>query len=45
MLTMQTNFRDIDFADDTLSPTSKPLIPGGWQLTWQISTLVSGWSN
>jgi len=41
-LTMQTNFRDIDFADDTLSPTSKELIPGGWQLTWQYSNLVSG---
>ena len=42
MLTMQTDFRDIDFADDTLSPTSKQLIPGGWQLTWQYSNLVSG---
>ena len=41
-LTMQTNFRDIDFADDTLSPTSKQTIPGGWQLTWQYSNLVSG---
>ena len=42
MLAMQTNFRDIDFADDTLSPTSKQLIPGGWQLTWQYLNLVSG---
>jgi inner membrane protein involved in colicin E2 resistance len=42
MLTMQTNFPDIDFADDTLSPTSKRPIPGGWQLTWQYSNLVSG---
>jgi inner membrane protein involved in colicin E2 resistance len=42
MLTMQTNFRDIDFADDTLSPTSKELIPGGWQLMWQYSNLISG---
>jgi inner membrane protein involved in colicin E2 resistance len=42
MLTMQTNFRDIDFADDTLSPTSKQRILGGWQLTWQYSNLVSG---
>ena len=41
-LVMQTNFRDIDFADDTLSPNSKRLIPGGWELTWQYSTLVSG---
>lgn len=42
MLTMQTNFPDIDFADDTLSPTSKQPILGGWQLTWQYSNLVSG---
>ncbi|MGA7422426.1 MAG: inner membrane CreD family protein [Candidatus Sulfotelmatobacter sp.] len=42
VLTMQTNFRDIDFADDTLSPTSKELVSGGWQLTWQYSNLVSG---
>jgi inner membrane protein involved in colicin E2 resistance len=42
VLTMQTNFRDIDFADDTLSPTSKELVPGGWQLTWQYLNLVSG---
>ncbi|MGA9391745.1 MAG: inner membrane CreD family protein [Candidatus Sulfotelmatobacter sp.] len=42
MLTMQTNFRDIDFADDTLSPTSKQPIPGGWQLTWQYANLISG---
>lgn len=42
-LMMQTNFRDIDFADDTLSPTSKLRVPGGgWQLTWQYSNLVSG---
>ncbi|HXJ86476.1 MAG TPA: inner membrane CreD family protein [Candidatus Binatia bacterium] len=41
-LVMQTNFKDIDFADDTLSPTSKLLADGGWQLTWQYSNLVSG---
>jgi len=42
LLVMRTNFRDIDFADDTHSPTSKTLIPGGWELTWQYSNLVSG---
>ena len=41
-LVMQTNFRNIDFADDTLSPTSKLTVPGGWQLTWQYLNLVSG---
>jgi inner membrane protein involved in colicin E2 resistance len=42
MLTMQTDFRDIDFADDTLSPTSKSVIPAGWELTWQYSNLIAG---
>jgi inner membrane protein involved in colicin E2 resistance len=42
VLTLRTNFRDIDFADDMLSPTSKEVVPGGWQLTWQYSNLVSG---
>ena len=42
LLVMRTNFRDIDFADDTLSPTSKLLIPEGWELTWQYSNLISG---
>jgi inner membrane protein involved in colicin E2 resistance len=42
LLTMHTNFKDIDFADDTLSPTSKQRISDGWQLTWQYSNLLSG---
>lgn len=41
-LTMSTNFKDIDFADDTLSPTSKQEQPPGWRLTWQYSNLISG---
>ena len=41
-LIMQTNFRNIDFADDTLSPSSKALIPRGWELKWEYSNLVSG---
>ena len=41
-LTMATNFREIDFADDTLSPTAKEEQPGGWRLTWQYSNLISG---
>jgi inner membrane protein involved in colicin E2 resistance len=42
VLTMRTDFRDIDFADDMLSPTSKQIIPGGWELKWQYSNLISG---
>jgi len=41
-LVMLTNFRAIDFADDTLSPSAKLLTADGWQLTWQYSNLVSG---
>jgi inner membrane protein involved in colicin E2 resistance len=42
VLTMTTNFKDIDFADDTLSPTTKESQPAGWRLTWQYSNFVSG---
>ena len=42
VLTMTTNFKDIDFADDTLSPTAKQQQPAGWRLTWQYANLVSG---
>jgi inner membrane protein involved in colicin E2 resistance len=41
-LTMQTNFRDIDFADDTLSPTGKRLTDNGWELNWNYADLISG---
>jgi inner membrane protein involved in colicin E2 resistance len=41
-LTMHTNFKDIDFADDTLSPTSKHETSEGWDLNWSYSDLVSG---
>ncbi len=42
ILNMHTNFKDIDFADDTLSPTSKQLTADGWDLTWRYANLVSG---
>ena len=41
-LVMRTNFRGIDFADDTLSPTSKKEVGNGWELSWRYSDLVSG---
>ncbi len=41
-LNMHTNFKNIDFADDTLSPTSKQPTADGWDLTWRYSNLVSG---
>jgi inner membrane protein involved in colicin E2 resistance len=42
VLSMTTNFKDIDFADDTLSPTEKQRNSNGWQLTWRYSNLLSG---
>ena len=41
-LVMHTNFKDIDFADDTLSPTAKKETGDGWELNWRYSDLVSG---
>ena len=41
-LTMHTNFKNIDFAEDMLSPTAKESIDGGWLLTWRYANLVSG---
>jgi hypothetical protein len=41
-LNMQTNFKAIDFADDTLSPTSRQPTANGWDLTWRYSDLISG---
>jgi inner membrane protein involved in colicin E2 resistance len=41
-LNMRTNFKNIDFADDTLSPTSKQRTADGWDLAWHYSDLISG---
>jgi inner membrane protein involved in colicin E2 resistance len=42
ILTMSTNFKDVDFPPDTLSPTEKSETPDGWDLTWKYSNLLSG---
>jgi len=42
VLTMDTNFHDIDFPENTLSPTSKQERSQGWELTWAYKSLVSG---
>ena len=42
-LTMRTNFKDIDFPDNTLSPTEKSRSGSGWLLTWSYRSLVSGY--
>src|SRR4029079_5067895 len=42
-LHMTTNFKEIDFPENTLSPTWKRQTPGGWELTWAYKSLVSGY--
>lgn len=41
-LVMDTDFDDIDFPDETMSPVKKVKTPAGWQLTWNYNNLVSG---
>ncbi len=41
-LQMHTNFKDIDFPENTLSPTDKQPSGDGWLLTWKYSSLLSG---
>jgi inner membrane protein involved in colicin E2 resistance len=39
---MKTNFKEVDFPADTLSPTEKKETADGWDLTWKYSNLLSG---
>lgn len=41
-LTATTNFGDIDFPENSISPTARERTVNGWQLTWQFSSLISG---
>ena len=41
-LQMTTNFKEIDFPENTLSPTDKQPSGNGWLLTWKYSSLLSG---
>ena len=41
-LTMHTPFKDIDFPEDSLSPTEKKETENGWELTWNYKNLLSG---
>jgi len=42
-LRMKTNFKHIDFPDNTVSPSEKQETPNGWDLTWSYKSLVSGY--
>lgn len=41
-LVMNTNFSNIDFPDDSISPTNKITTDKGWKLYWQYNNLISG---
>ena len=38
-----TDFGGYNFLEDTLSPTKKSQVPGGWELDWNYANLVSGY--
>ena len=42
-LRISTDFKDIDFPDNTLAPAEKRETPDGWQLDWNYKNLVSGY--
>jgi hypothetical protein len=42
-LRMATDFEDIDFPDNTLAPTEKHAVKGGWRLDWNYRSLLSGY--
>jgi inner membrane protein involved in colicin E2 resistance len=40
---MRTNFKDIDFPENTLSPSRKRETNNGWDLDWSYTNLLSGY--
>jgi hypothetical protein len=42
-LRMTTNFKDIDFPDNSLSPSNKTPTSEGWDLNWSYKNLLSGY--
>ena len=42
-LNMKTNFKDIDFPENTISPTNKTETGSGWDLSWSYKNLLSGY--
>lgn len=42
-LRMTTNFKDIDFPDNTISPSEKRETGNGWDLNWSYKSLLSGY--
>ena len=42
-LKMTTNFKDIDFPDNTLAASDKKPLQNGWELAWNYKSLLSGY--
>jgi inner membrane protein involved in colicin E2 resistance len=42
-LNMHTNFKSIDFPENTISPTTKTETANGWDLIWSYKNMVSGY--
>ncbi len=42
-LRMKTNFKNIDFPENSLSPSTKTETSNGWDLNWSFKNLVSGY--
>ena len=42
-LRMKTNFKDIDFPENTISPSEKHETGNGWDLNWSYKSLLSGY--
>ena len=42
-LQMNTNFSEIDFPENTISPSTKRETGNGWNLTWSYTSLLSGY--
>jgi len=43
-LNVHTDFKDVDFPENTLSPTTKRETAKGWDLSWNYTNLVSGYA-
>lgn len=41
-LGMKTNFNEIDFPQNTMSPSTKEQIASGWKLQWKYNDLLTG---
>jgi hypothetical protein len=41
-LKMRTHFADIDYPEQTMSPSARELTSDGWQLRWRFEQIVSG---